>query len=393
MSMNEISERKRVKNDKIIRLIIHNALSEGKSFALWRMPGTQQKNLCIGNGPLTALDELTIEELDAGFLFAPFDPSGKKYFLAAENSYHFSGETEEELPSSLAGIDLEKEGSGLEKKTLPFHFKKRNEYTPGSFEALVAKCIQSIEAGVADKIVPSTFLDQPLPENLDALSVFDRLCVNYPNAFVSLTSSPETGTWLGASPELLVTMDANGLFKTVALAGTQRYEEGMNLKQVAWTQKDIEEQAMVSRYIINCLKKVRVREYHEHGPRTVIAGSLLHLKTDYEVDTRDINFPLMGSVMLKLLHPTSAVCGMPHAPAFDFLKANEGYDREMYAGYIGPVNIQNETSLFVNLRCVQLFHDKVRAYAGAGVIADSLPQKEKEEVELKLQSILKNIHS
>lgn len=390
--MNDISERERVKNDQIIRWIIHSALSQGKSFALWRMPGTSQKNLCIGQGPLTALDELNIEELDPGFIFAPFDPSGKKHFLAAENSYRFSGEPGEELPS-LAGIDPEKEITCLEKKPLPFHYKKRNEYNPGSYEALVAKSIQSIEAGVADKIVPSTFLDQPWTAEADALQAFDRFCAKYPNAFVSLTSTPETGTWLGASPELLVTMDANGIFKTVALAGTQRYEEGMNLKQVAWTQKDIEEQAMVSRYIINCLKKVRVREYHEHGPRTVIAGSLLHLKTDYEVNTRDINFPMMGSVMLKLLHPTSAVCGMPHEPAFDFLKKNEGYEREMYAGYLGPVNIENETSLFVNLRCVQLFQDKVRAYAGAGVIADSLPQKEKEEVELKLQSILKNIHS
>lgn len=391
--MNDISERRRVKNDKIIRLIIHSSLSQNKPFALWRMPGAHQKNLCIGNGPLTALDELTIEELDSGFIFAPFDTSGKKYFLAAENTHHFSGEPDEELPPAFSGIDLEKESIGIEKKPLSFHFKKRNEYSPGAYETLVARSIQSIEEGVAEKIVPSTFLDKPLPETFDALKAFDNFCAKYPNAFVSLTSSPETGTWLGASPELLVTMDSNGIFKTVALAGTQRYEEGMNLKHVAWTQKDIEEQAMVSRYIINCLKKVRVREYNEHGPRTVIAGSLLHLKTDYEVNTRDINFPMMGSVMLKLLHPTSAVCGMPHDPAFDFLKNNEGYDREMYAGYIGPVNIGSETSLFVNLRCVQLFHDKVRAYAGAGVIADSVPQKEKEEVELKLQSILKNIHS
>ncbi len=390
--MNEISEIEKVKNDRIIRLIIQSSLNQGKSFALWRMPGSKQKNLCIGNGPLTSTEELTIEELDAGFVFSPFDPSKKKYFLAAENIYHFSDESPE-VNSSFTGIDLEKENLNLDEKPLSFHFKKKNDFIKSDFEAFVTKCIESIEAGIADKIVPSSFLDQPLSENFDLLKAFDNFCSKYPNAFVSLTSSPEVGTWLGASPELLVTMDANGKFKTVALAGTQSYQEGMNLKLVAWTQKDIEEQAMVSRYIINCLKKVRVREYVEHGPRTVIAGNLLHLKTDYEVDTKEINFPQMGSVMLKLLHPTSAVCGMPHAPAFEFLKEHEGYDREMYAGFIGPVNIQNETNLFVNLRCMQLFNHSVRIYAGAGVIADSVPQKEKEEVDMKLQSILKNINS
>jgi isochorismate synthase len=386
-------EKNKLTDEQIIYRIILKSLSEGKSFALWRMPGNNQKNLCISNGPLIALDELTIEELDPGFIFSPFDPGKKKYFLAAEKIYHFSGKQNEISNQLIPEFDLTKESNELDKKLLPLHFQKKKDFPKRDFEGFATKCIQAIEEGQAEKIVPSSFQDQPLPENFNALEVFNNFCAKYPNAFVSLTSSPEVGTWLGASPELLVTVDKNGKFKTVALAGTQPYQEGMNLKLVAWTQKDIEEQAMVSRYIINCLKKVRVREYIEHGPRTVIAGTLLHLKTDYEVDTKEINFPQMGSVMLKLLHPTSAVCGMPHAPAFEFLKGNEGYDREMYAGFFGPVNVQNETNLFVNLRCMQLFSDVVRVYAGAGVIADSIAQKEKEEVEMKLQSILKNINS
>jgi isochorismate synthase len=388
--MNVISELEKIENDKIIRLIIQSSLLHGKSFAIWRMPGGTQKNLCIGSGPLTSIEELTLEELDPGFLFSPFDPSKKKYFLPADFFFQFSEETNGNSIPSFPGIDFEKEIAAPEKK-LAFHFKKKPSFPTIDFEELVERCIAYIESGQAEKIVPSSFRDQPLSENFDALTSFNNYCAKYPNAFVSLTSSPEVGTWLGASPELLVNVNASGIFKTVALAGTQPYHEGMNLKSVAWTQKDIEEQAMVSRYIINCFKKVRVREYAEHGPRTVVAGSLLHLKTDYEVNMKEINFLQMGSVMLKLLHPTSAVCGMPHAPAFEFLQQHEGYDREMYAGYFGPVNIHNETNLFVNLRCMQLFEDVVRIYAGAGVIADSIPQKEKEEVEIKIQSILKNI--
>lgn len=162
----------------------------------------------------------------------------------------------------------------------------------------------------------------------------------------------------------------------------------MNLKTVAWTQKEIEEQALVERYIISCFKKIRLREYDEHGPKTVVAGNLLHLRSDFTVDMKATNFPQLGSVMLQLLHPTSAVCGMPLEPALGFLKKNEDHDREFYAGFLGPVNFNNRVSLFVNLRCMQLRDDKALLYAGAGVTIDSVPEHEWEETEMKLNTLL-----
>jgi isochorismate synthase len=145
---------------------------------------------------------------------------------------------------------------------------------------------------------------------------------------------------------------------------------------------------LVCRYIINCFKKIRLREYLEQGPKTVVAGNVMHLKTDYEVDMKEVNFPQLGSVMLKLLHPTSAVCGMPLEASIQFLKEQEGYQREFYSGYLGPVNYQNESSIFVNLRCLQLLEGKARLYAGAGVTVDSVPEKEWEETEMKMKSLL-----
>ena len=136
---------------------------------------------------------------------------------------------------------------------------------------------------------------------------------------ISFVSIPETGSWLGASPELLVSVEDKTTFRTTALAGTLPYTEGTNLKTVAWTQKDIEEQALVERYIISCFKKIRLREYEEHGPKTVVAGNLMHLKSDFTVDMKATNFLQLGSVMLHLLHPTSAVCGVPLDTALEFL--------------------------------------------------------------------------
>jgi isochorismate synthase len=92
--------------------------------------------------------------------------------------------------------------------------------------------------------------------------------------------------------------------------------------------------------------------------------------------------------MLQLLHPTAAVCGMPLEPSLEFLKENEGYDREFYSGYLGPVNINNHTHLFVNLRCMKLLDNQGLLYAGAGVTFDSLPEKEWEETEIKFKTLL-----
>jgi hypothetical protein len=245
----------------------------------------------------------------------------------------------------------------LLKNTKNFFHKESSAGTGSDkerYEQLVKKSIDQIEEGTFEKIVPSRSKRVDLPESFDAIETFQKLCDTYPNAMISFISIPAVGTWIGASPELLIQVENNHIFKTVALAGTKPFEPGTNIKNVAWTQKEIEEQALVCRYIISNFKKIRLREYDEQGPKTIIAGNVMHLKTTYAVDMKETNFPQLGSVMLQLIHPTSAVCGMPLEESLTFLKENEGYDREFYSGYLGPVNINNTINLFVNLRCMQL---------------------------------------
>jgi isochorismate synthase len=99
-------------------------------------------------------------------------------------------------------------------------------------------------------------------------------------------------------------------------------------------------------------------------------------------------FPQLGTTMLQLLHPTSAVCGMPLDKSLEFLKLHEGYDRSFYAGYLGPVNVNNNINIFVNLRCMQLMDHQAQLYAGAGVTIDSIPEEEFEETEMKFNTLL-----
>ena len=132
---------------------------------------------------------------------------------------------------------------------------------------------------------------------------------------------------------------------------------------------------------------IRLREYDEHGPKTVVAGNLLHLKSEFSVDMQATGLPQLGSAMLRLLHPTSAVCGSPLQPALEFLKKHEGYDREYYTGYLGPVNFKDQIQIFVNLRCAQLIDQSAIIYAGGGITADSIPDQEWIETEMKLNTL------
>jgi isochorismate synthase len=371
---------------QLLPALIDYYVSQGSAFALWKMPHTQEKHLLVSAQGTIELDELSLEESEAGFVFAPFDTLQKKIFFRGDHLYSFkegrltNGHLPEGMHPKVPSIRVEK--LPTKKPTL------QSKLGSNHYQELVSLSIDSIRSGACEKIVPSRYKEIEVGEGFDCLETFSKLCRAYPNAFVSLVSSEATGTWMGATPELLVSLDANARFKTVALAGTKRLSEGMDVKTVAWTEKEIEEQALVCRYIISCFKKIRLREYEERGPRTVVAGNVVHLKTEFEVDTVATNFPLLASVMLKLLHPTSAVCGMPLQPAQQFLKTYEGYDREFYAGFLGPVNVMGQSTLFVNLRCMQLLAKTARLYAGAGVTVDSTPQKEYEETELKMEALL-----
>lgn len=377
--------------DELLDNLISFSLEHEYALAAWRTSGAEDTNIILTIKPEPFLLTDSFEEAGPGFIFHPFDNTQPGLFIKADIQFTFhQGRLQTEDKRNEQAIEwlnthLQESGNFNQQKKLPI--KKSNQAPSTDYKDLVQQAIRFIERGDAEKIVPSRIKQVSLSPSFDIADAFVRLESAYPNALVSFVYTPKHGAWLGASPETLVSVEKN-IFRTVALAGTQAYHTGINLKNVAWTQKEIEEQALVSRYIINCFKKIRLREFEEHGPKTAIAGNIMHLKTDFSVDMKATNFPQLGSVMLRLLHPTSAVCGTPLEAARKFLLEHEGYPREFYSGFLGPVNINEASHLFVNLRCMQLFAGEAWLYAGAGVTADSIPEKEWEETEMKMNTLL-----
>lgn len=375
---------------EILNFLLSHALENELPIAVWRLPFSSITYVVISDKYETLGKQSSIEELPAGFMFAPFDREKDAIFLPANFLFSFEGQQlrEAKTPLETTSSLWLSDSYSANKKPVFKSVKSKTAEDNTNFEGLVKKAIAAIEEQRFEKVVPSRTKRIQLAEDFDIVESFQKLSKAYTTALVSFVSIPGVGHWLGATPETLVTVEGKTIFKTVALAGTLPYKEGMNLKAVAWTEKEIEEQALVERYVISCFKKIRLREYEEHGPKSMVAGNLIHLKSEFVVDMAATNFPQLGTVMLQLLHPTSAVCGMPLDPAFRFLKENEGYDREFYAGYLGPVNIQNSLNLFVNLRCMKLMDGEALLYAGAGVTVDSEPEKELAETEMKFKTLL-----
>lgn len=215
---------------------------------------------------------------------------------------------------------------------------------------------------------------------IDAVALFEKACERYPRMMVYMCYTPVTGLWMGCSPEMI--MDGKGNeWTTVALAGTQPVVD--NRLPMDWDLKNRREQRIVADYIRQVLddKALKVNESNTYIQR---AGDLAHLRTDF---TFSLGNPAVETMpLLGQLFPTPAVCGLPKEQAYDFINRHEGYDRGYYAGVIGPLG-EDETHLYVNLRCARIYADGIRLFAGGGLLKESVEGKEAEEIRQKMNTI------
>lgn len=223
-----------------------------------------------------------------------------------------------------------------------------------------------------------------------AYDLFRDACQRYPRLFVCLVSTPQSGTWLVATPEILLSGE-HGRWQTMALAGTMKLEgeqlafdtatSPANL-HIAWTDKNIQEQRYVATYITECLERFTT-DFTEKGPYTARAGNLVHLRSDFTFTLPDEQH--LGDVLMTL-HPTPAVCGLPKRATFDFILSNEHSPRRYYSGFMGPLQL-SKTHLYVSLRCMELLADGYQLYAGGGLLPDSVEEQEWQETEAKMETM------
>lgn len=334
--------------------------SEKLPFVVFSLPESNSLNTFFQKDvQLCTAENLT----ENGFIFAPFNYKDTSYFIPENDS--------ESLQCDFINHKIE---------LVPVSISKDKE-EKDSYIKLINKSIDAIKKRNAIKIVVSRQKDFMLKDfSIEKLS--ERIFSSYPAAFRYIWYHPNTGLWCGATPETLVQIENNS-FKTMALAGTQAFT---NKTPIFWGSKELDEQQLVTDAIIDSLQRV-TSVLKVSNPHTHQAGSLLHLRTDITGVLKNGKATL--SKIAIALHPTPAVCGSPQKFAKEFILENEGYNREFYTGFLGPILENGQSaSLMVNLRCMKIEENIAHVFVGGGITLGSQPQEEWQETQNKMQTML-----
>lgn len=353
--------------------IFDRLIDENVRFALYQLPQSTSVHLVLQvSSQAHIFENISGLNEQRGFVISPFSPSQLHPVIVIQGDKIIEGENV--IFDFLSVYSFTKDNSKSEPKILDeglANFEKYNSI----FEAFHS----NVANDNLQKLVLSRTSDVERKSSVGL--AFKRACQKYKDNFVYLCHTPESGTWLGSSPEIILSGN-KGNWKTDALAGTQKVNSVAD--EIVWDEKNIYEQGIVMKYMQNQLTKIGVTSVND-TPITIFSGDLAHLKSEFRFQLPDNN--KVGDV-LNILHPTPAVCGFPKDKAFNFILENEKYDRAYYTGFIGVLDPENQTNLYVNLRCMQIHQNSLRLYAGGGIMPDSQALSEWQETDYKLQTIL-----
>jgi len=251
----------------------------------------------------------------------------------------------------------------------------------------VADASARIRTGALAKVVLARSVVATTENPIDLRWLALRLAESYPDCWTYLV-----GPLVGATPELLVRL-RDGVAESRVLAGTVARGEDAAEDQAlaAWllaSAKDLEEHAYAVQSVTERLEPLG--ELQVTGPSLLTLPNVRHLATDVRV-------AVTGRSVLDLaaaLHPSAAVCGTPRATALALIGEIEGMDRGVYAGGVGWIDAAGDGEIGIALRCgVRTGERELTAYAGGGIMADSIPAAELAETEAKLRPVLRALQS
>ena len=260
------------------------------------------------------------------------------------------------------------------------------------YEALVSGAVDAIGRGEFQKVVLARTV--ALDGGLDVVAVLNRLRQRNP-ACATFGFTVGDATFLGATPEELVTLDGSRLH-TTALAGTAPRGDSPETDErlaagLLGSAKNRSEHRFVVDGITEALAGLGLVEPAPAEPGLMRLSRLQHLHTPITAQVQRRRSGLSDMDVLRaagVLHPTAAVGGAPTGAALEFIAGHEGFDRGWYAAPVGWCDLDGNGELGVALRCALTGPEGTHVFAGAGIVADSEPVEELEETGYKLQALL-----
>ncbi|WP_084500344.1 isochorismate synthase [Brevibacterium album] len=262
------------------------------------------------------------------------------------------------------------------------------DVSPERYEEMVARASARLRSPRAGERKVVLARDEVITTDgdIDVRAVVGRLNQAFPNTWTF-----NVGGLVGATPELLIGVE-NGTVHSRVLAGTYRVERDPAEELAAARaqlsgHKDSIEHSYAIDSLAATLGSVTDELHVDREPHLLQLANVIHLASDAHGTLRagTDGRPISPFRVAEAVHPTAAVGGTPRERAFELIAELEGMDRGRYAGPVGWVDGYGNGQFGIALRCGQLEErDRIRIFAGAGIMPDSDPVSERRETDAKL---------
>ena len=266
--------------------------------------------------------------------------------------------------------------------------QRRDNPEKKEWEALTSSVLAEINDQRYQKVVLARETQYEFPEPLNPVDLLKTLTKQAEKCYPFLFQFNKNETFLGVSPERLYHRLGNSI-ETEAIAGTRpcgnsETERERLTKDLSESQKDLGEHRFVVDWIVRQLKDVTKNFTADPEPSVLDLVSGIHLITRFSGELRD---GIPDAELLQKLHPTPAVAGTPAEKALSVIREKETFNRGWYAAPVGYLSY-DESEFVVAIRSGLLQKTTLRLFAGAGIVKESQPQAEWQEIEQKLTAFL-----
>jgi menaquinone-specific isochorismate synthase len=259
----------------------------------------------------------------------------------------------------------------------------------GAWEEAVRESLRAIQRGSISKAVLARTLEVDLEGPVDPVDVVTHLWNSNRGSHAFLFEPVPGSTLVGAAPETVATL-RDGVFHATAVAGSIRRgdtprEQAELAARLLASEKDRVEQRFALDDMVARLKTVAHQIRTDPQPHVLTLARIQHLETEIRASV-----PTDVGVLdlLRLLHPTPAVCGLPRDSAMAFLSDEEPFERGWYAGPVGLFDAEGNGIFVPALRMGVSTGSGWRLFAGAGIVDGSVPALEWEETVIKFEPVL-----
>ncbi len=267
----------------------------------------------------------------------------------------------------------------------------KSNFSKEEFEGIVRQAKEYIEEGDIIQVVLSQRFSKRFGG--DTEKVYRVLRFTNPSPYMYYMDFGELKV-IGSSPEILVRVE-DGRIETRPIAGTRKRgktpEEDTQLeKELLSDEKERAEHLMLVDLARNDIGRVsKTGSVNvENFMRVERYSHVMHIVSDV---VGELKQGLDAIDVLKACFPAGTVSGAPKVRAMQIIEELEKEKRGIYAGSVGYISFQGNMDMAITIRTAVYRDGEIFVQAGAGIVADSVPEKEWEETLNKAKALMKAI--